>query len=279
MTTVEASRSTQAGAPTFLGYRSLMWNFAQRDLKSRFKGTAVGWGWSLLLPLASLGIYYLVSRVILKGYAPPLGNGHPEIFVIYLFAGLTIWSYFSNGINTAIGSLLGTGGLLKKIYFPSYAPVLGAIIAVSIQSAVEFGLILVVLLALANLSWSWLLIVPWAFLLVCFVSGCALMLAIANIYLRDLGHIVSVFLQLMFYATPIIYPPTVIPVSTHGVPLRQIIMLSPVSRFIEVFRELAYGLTYGSITSWVYLLVWTAVALGGGALVFLRFGRDLGEEL
>lgn len=270
-----AAGARQPGRPAVFVYRSLIWNFAQRDLKARFKGTAVGWGWSLIVPLASLGIYYLVSRVIFRAVPPDLGNGHKGVFFVYLFAGLTIWSFFANGINTSIGSLLSTGGLLKKIYFPSFTPVLGAMVAVAIQSLIELAIVLVILLALLNVGWTWLLIVPWAVLFLGFTTGLSMVCAIANIYFRDLGHIISVALQLLFYATPIIFTLSVI--KNHV--LHTVIAASPITEFVELFRDVAYSLTPGSLLQWAYSVGWTAAMLGVGMLVFKKYGRDLGEEV
>jgi ABC-type polysaccharide/polyol phosphate export permease len=262
--------------PGLLEYRSLIWNFAQRDLKARFKGTAVGWGWSLLLPIASLLTYTLVAHYIFKAQPPNFGNGKQGNFAVWLFVGLTTWGFFANGLNTAIGALLGTGGLLKKIYFPSYAPVLGAVIGVAIQSSIELGLVLVVVGLFGNVGLSWLLIPFWAALFVCFVAGISMVFSIANIYFRDLAHIVAVFLQLLFYATPVIYQDSLL--ANHPLAHR-LLVSNPMSQFVELSRDLIYGLTPGSWMSWAYLVLWTLISVGLGALVFKHKGRDLGEQL
>jgi ABC-type polysaccharide/polyol phosphate export permease len=266
--------ATLTRAP-ILQYRSLIWNFAQRDLKARFKGTAMGWAWSLILPIASLLTYTLVAHYIFRAAPPDFGNGKNGNFAVWLFVGLTAWGFFANGLNTSIGALLGTGSLLKKIYFPSYAPVLGAIIGVAIQSLIELGLVLVVVSLFGNIGLSWLLLPFWATLFLGFVAGVSMVLSIANIYFRDLAHLVSVFLQLLFYATPILYQDSLITNPT----MHRILMSNPMSQFVNLFRDLAYGLTPGSWTSWAYILLWTAVAMALGAVVFARNGRDLGEQL
>src|SRR5437870_5201262 len=145
--------SVTPGATSLLAYRGLVWNFAQRDLKARFKGTLLGWSWSLVVPLATLLTYSIVFSVIFRGTPPPFGTGRPGNFTVWLLCGLVIWGVFANGINTAIGSLLATGPLLKKIYFPAYAPVIGSVIAMALQSAIELGLLAVVLIALKNFAW------------------------------------------------------------------------------------------------------------------------------
>jgi ABC-type polysaccharide/polyol phosphate export permease len=253
----------------------LIWNFAQRDLKSRFKGTAIGWAWSLLLPVASLGLYTVVAHYIFRAKPAEFGNGTKGNFAVWLFVGLTAWNFFANAVNTSISALLSTGTLLQKIYFPSFAPVLGAVIGVIIQSAIEVAIVLAVLLGFANVGVSWLLLPVWVLLYVAFTAGAAVVFAIANIYFRDLAHIISVFLQLLFYATPILYQDSIIP--NHA--MHAVIMSNPLTEFVLLFRDLAYGLTPGRVVLWLGAVVWTAIAIALGSLLYHRFGRDLAERL
>lgn len=263
--------------PQLLQYRGLIWNFAQRDLKARFKGTAVGWVWSLILPVASLLTYTIVAHYVFRGGAPHFGNGHTKSFAVWLFAGLTAWSFFANSINTAIGALLGAGPLLKKIYFPSHAPVLGAVVAVAIQSSIEIGLVMLAALVVGggNIGVSWLLLPLWAAIFMVFVSSLSVLLAIANIFFRDLAHIVSVVLQLLFYATPVLYQATQF---GHG-KAYTILRANPIGQFVDLFRDNVYGLQGGALGSWLYVLAWTSVAVALAWFAFVRFGRDLSEEL
>lgn len=260
-------------------YRGLVWNFAQRDLKARFKGTALGWAWSLVVPLASLVIYTIVFSTIFKGTPPPFGSGRKGNFTVWLLAGLVPWGIFANNLNASIGVLLGAGPLLKKIYFPSYAPVFGSIIATVIQSAIELGILLVVLLILGNVSWTWVLVPLWLLVFTVFTAAVSLILALLNVYFRDLAHIIGVAIQLGFYGSPIIYQLTLIPEHAHGLPLRRIIELNPMTQFIELFRDLTYGLSPGSPLAWGGLVVVTALASGLAVLVYRSRGLDLSEEL
>lgn len=258
---------------------NLIWNFAQRDLKSKFKGSALGWAWSLVVPLATLGVYTIVFSVVFRGAAPDFGTGEQGIFVIWLFAGLTVWTFFSSTVNGGISGLLGTGALLKKIYFPAYAPVLGSTVAQGVQSLIELGIYLVVLLVLGNVGVTWLLAPVVLALLVVFSASLATALAILNVYVRDLAHLVSVGLQLLFYATPIIYTLDFVPVDFHGVPMRAIVEWTPTALFVEILRDVTYGLDAGPWQAWAGMAAWTAAALALAALVNRRRGGDLGEEL
>jgi len=261
------------------------WNlvnaFSQRDLKAKFNGTALGWIWSLIVPMATLGIYTLIFGGLFQMEPPGIASRHQGIgiFAVWLFAGLTIWSFFQNSINAGFSGLLSSGGILQKVYFPAYSPVLGADLAVGVQSLIEVGLLLVVLAVLTNVSWTWLLIPLFLVLLAVFTCSIAVIVSIWNIYVRDIAQLVGVFLQLLFYATPIIYQASLVPERFHGIPLRGIVESLPLAEFITLFRSLTYDLAPGSVDQWVGCISWAVLALGGALLVFRRWGADLGERI
>ena len=261
------------------------WNliraFGDRDLKSKFNGTALGWIWSLVVPLASLGIYTLIFGGLFKMPSPEMAARHEGIgiFAIWLFAGLTIWGFFQNSINAGINGLLSSGGLLQKVYFPAYAPVLGAGMAVAVQSLIEMSILFVALAILTNVGWTWLLVPFFLALLVIFTGAIATMIAIWNVYVRDLAHLVGVFLQLMFYATPIIYNPDILPEKKFGIPIHDIVTSMPVAEFIGLFRALVYELNPGSLGMWGACALWAGAALLGSLWVYRRWGADLGERI
>jgi ABC-type polysaccharide/polyol phosphate export permease len=260
-------------------YRSLIWNFAQRDLKSRFKGTALGWAWSLMLPLATLATYSLVFSVIFRSAPPDFGNGRTGLFAVWLWTGLIPWTFFLIAINVSIPTLLGNGPLLQKVYFPSYAPILGGVTAILVQSTIELALLGVVLVLLTNIGITWLLIPLWAVLYVTFVASIAISLAILNVYFRDLAHLVSVALQLLFFLTPIIYQIDSVPESSRGLPLRAIVGLNPLAGFIDCLRGLVYDLKMPTLLTWLEMVAWTAGAMALAVVVYRSRGLDIGESI
>lgn len=255
--------------------------FGQRDLKAKFNGTVLGWVWSLVVPLSTLGIYTLIFGGLFQMEPPQIASRHAGIgvFAIWLFAGLTIWGFFQNSLNAGINGLLSSGGLLQKVYFPAYAPVLGAGLAIAVQSLIEMGLLLAVLAILTNISWTWLLIPFFLVLLTVFTGALSVMTAIWNVYVRDLAHLIGVALQLVFYATPLIYQASLIPEHFHGLPLRALVEGMPLAQFVTLFRALCYDLTPGTPQLWLGCLFWTALALLGSSWVYRRWGSDLGERI
>lgn len=262
---------------SFWSQRFLIWNFARRDLKSRFKGTALGWAWSLMLPLATLATYSLIFSVVFRSVPPEFGNGTAGNFTVWLMTGLVPWTFFLIAINVAIPTLLAAGPLLQKIYFPAYASILGSVLAVLVQSLIEFAIVGVVLLVFRNAGPSWLLFPAWLALFVVFVTSVATTLAVANVQFRDVAHLTSVVLQLLFFLTPIIYPIGYVPEDWHGLALRTIVQLNPLAAFVDAMRALAYGLEAPSLTDWALMLGWTALAVVAARLMYQARGQDIAE--
>ncbi|MCI7306554.1 MAG: ABC transporter permease [Trueperella sp.] len=254
--------------------------FGNRDLKSKFNGTLLGWLWSLVVPLATLGIYSLIFSIIFRMQVPPMGGPHGQpVFALWFFAGLTMWGFFQNSVNAGMNGLLSCGGLLQKVYFPSYTPVIGAGLAIGVQSLIEIGLLLTVLLVFLNVSWTWLLILPLFAIYTVFTWSFSVIFAVWNAHVRDMAHLISVALQLLFYLTPIIYPPSIAPQAWHGIPLQLLISNTPFAEFVILFRDLCYGLEPGSIGQWVSIVGWTGIVFALAVFVYRKYGTDLGERL
>jgi ABC-2 type transport system permease protein len=260
-------------------YRGLIGNFAQRELRGKYKGSALGQLWSLLNPLATLAIYSLVFGIFLRVPPPVAGNGHLKNFAIYLFTALVAWNFFNAIVTGAIGALVGAGPLLKKIYFPPFAPVLGGAAATLYQAGIEIGLLVVVMIVVQNVSFTFLFLPLLLALLALFGLGLGLILARLNVRYRDVSYLVSIVLNLMFYGTPIIYPLTIVPVSKNGWPLRRIIELNPLTQFVEAFRDVVYDLKVPSAGRLLTLVIVSVVVFLVGFTFFERGSRDVAELL
>lgn len=260
-------------------FARLVWNLAQRELKSRFKGTILGWLWSLIVPLASLALYAVVFGVIFRAQVQPFGNGHPPVYAVWLFVGLIAFHFLSNSLMGGADSLWTLAGVLNRVRIPVLAPVFGRIIAVGLQSLVELTLYLAVLVYFRNVSWTWLLMPAWILLFVAFTAGATMALAILAVRFQDVVQLMAVVLQFLFLATPIMYPLSMVPegIGVGGLALRDILAASPLAQFVEMARTLLYDLQPGTLGQWAVLGAWAAAALGIGAAVSARSGRDVAE--
>jgi len=271
--------TSRGGVLEIWGYRELIGRLVQRELGARYKRSVLGWLWSMLNPAATLAIYALVFGVLLKFDPPRAGNGRFDNFALYLFCALVMWNAFYGVITGAMSALLDLGSLLGKVYFPPEAPAVAALFTVLFQAAIEGSILMLILISLANVSWTFLL---WPVLLLffsIFALGIGLVLSVWNVRYRDVGYLSTIVLQFLFYVTPIVYPLSLIPERAMGLPARDIIRLNPLSQFTEASRELLYGLDWPGLLR-LGLMALISLAVGaGGWLMFKVRTRDIAEEL
>lgn len=257
----------------------LIWAFAVRDLKARFTATALGLLWTLIVPLATVAIYSLVFSVIFRAQAPPMGNGNPGIFALWFFCGLVVWSLFAKSVNGGIGSIVAMGPMMQKVYIPSYVPVVSAVLTTVFESLLEVLVMLALMAAFLNVSWTWLLFPLLLVLLTVFASGLAYCLAVSYVHFRDTGQITAILMQMWFFITPVIYPLDLIPEDVRGIPLRSLIELNPMTGFVQIGRDLVYGLTLPPLDSVLYVIGWTIAAVLAAVLTYRRWGQDVSEDI
>jgi ABC-type polysaccharide/polyol phosphate export permease len=259
-------------------YRGLVGNLAQRELKARYKRSILGWAWSLVNPAATLATYALVFGTLFKQEPELAGNGHLRNFAMFLFAGLLMWNFFSAVVNGSMASLVAAGPLLKKVYFPAEcAPAANMLVAMS-QAAIESGILLAILAIAGNTSWTMLLVPVLIALIGIFAFGIGLMLSVANVYFRDVAYLVAVLMNLLFYATPIVYQFSYV---QNNAPhwAQTLVRCNPIHRFVEAMRDVTYRLVWPSLSSLAILAACAVVSFTLGWAIFRRFGERVSEAL
>jgi ABC-type polysaccharide/polyol phosphate export permease len=182
-------------------------------------------------------------------------------------------------VQGSMTALLSNGPLLRKIYFPAFAPVAGNILAIAMQSAIELGLLLFVFAVLGNISWTLIFLPLILVFVIAFSVGAGFFLAALNARYRDVSYLVQVGLNLIFYATPIIYPITLVEQYYPDHPWARLYELNPVTQFVELTRELLYVTQAPSPTRLAYSAVVSLAVLVAGWSFFQRRSRDLSEVL
>jgi ABC-type polysaccharide/polyol phosphate export permease len=268
----------------FAGTQDLAINLTLRELRGRYKRSVLGWTWSLLNPLATVAIYSLVFGFFLK-VEPPTGDPSGlHSFALFLLCALVPWTFFQNGLNMGLGSLLANGNLIKKVYFPRELLVASTIGSLVVTMLIELGVLGVILLIVGNMVLPW---IPMVLFLVVieavFVFGIALALSVWNVYFRDMQHLVAILIQVLFYTCPIVYPISYVPVHADvagvEIPLLRLYMLNPLVRLFECFRDVLYDLRFPPLFDLAYVIAWAVGALLFGMWVFSRLDRRLAEEV
>jgi ABC-type polysaccharide/polyol phosphate export permease len=256
------------------GYRELIANLAQRELRAKYKKSLLGWGWSILNPAATLGIYTLVFGFFLKFEVPPSQATRLNVFALYLFAALIIWNFFNAVLIGSMAALVSAGPLIRKVYFPAECTILATMFAALLQTLVETAVLVVIMGIVGNVSWTFLLFPLVLALLALFTTGTALVVSLLNVYFRDISYLIGIGLSLLFYATPIIYPLEVIPSGAQTV-----LRLNPLTQFVEASRQIFYVLRAPSFLSLAGLTAVSLTTFAAGWLIFATRGRDVSEEV
>jgi ABC-2 type transport system permease protein len=270
--------SQRAERPTSLQSNlSLVRELAVTSFKLKYAGSVLGYIWSLAKPLMIFGTLYLFFvEVVLRGRTPASEN-----FPVELLVGIVLWTFFADATSTALFSVATNGDMLRKARFPRWILVVASTASASLTFVVNFALILAI-----GLPLGWYVLGPqslWLPLLVVelFVLslGVGFFLAAFYVYYRDLAHIWEVLLQLLFFASAIIYPFSLIPPKYQW-----IIALNPATQIVEDVRRaiVSPGIPWSiqllgwklSVTAAAVLL---SVAVGG--IVFRRMSRHFGERV
>ena len=235
--------------------RELIWALAMKELRVRYKRSALGFLWALLNPLLMMIIYTIVFSAITQTSLP-----HYSIFLI---STLLPWTFFSQSLAYSVDSIVGNGDLLKKVYVAKSVFPIAAVLSNAINFAFSMVPLIVLLIVFRfPFHWTWFyFVVPFTGLAL-FTLGCSFFFAMANVFFRDMAHILQVILQAWFFLCPIVYSFDVIPGR-----YRPLFRLNPLLYSLNGFRLAIY---YGQLPSAESM----AASLGGG-LVVLWLGYRL----
>ncbi|RAX20515.1 MULTISPECIES: ABC transporter permease [Actinomyces] len=227
--------------------RELLYNLTMREVKGKYKRTALGQLWSLANPLAQMVIYSFVFQFVIR-VQPDAGDPSGlNIFALWLMCGILPWSFFTNVVNGGMGALVGNENLIKKVYFPRSALLVSNSLSWLYNWAMEMAVLVVAIAILGGRPWLW--IVPTLLLmglLALFATGAAMMMSMANVYFRDTQYLVGILFQLWFYANPIVYPASMVAAQSDkigpflGVTVMELYKLNPFYYYIMAFRNLLY---------------------------------------
>lgn len=213
--------------------RELVGLLVQREIKSRYKDSALGVVWSLFRPLVQLMIFYIAVGKFLGAE-----RSIPE-FAIFVFAGLTAWGLFYEVLQGATGSIVSNAGLIKKVYLPREIFPLAATGSALFNFGVQFVVLLAatVVLGRAPLTLEFFYAPLAAVLLLAFAFAIGLLFSAVNVYFRDMQHLVEVLLLVLFWASPIVYSYEFVHKLLQGNWLEQIYLANPITIGVMGFQR------------------------------------------
>lgn len=227
-------------------YRQMLKSMVLTDLRTRYKGSVLGFLWTFINPLLMLVIYSFVFSAIMRM--------NIENYPMFLFVAILPWIFFQSTIQSSAGIIVRNSSLVKKIYFPREILPISVTVAGLINYL--FGLIILIpaLLIFGIPLTESLIFFPLVLLIQFFITlGISFIVAGLNVFFRDIEHILSIILQLTFYITPIIYPVTMVPER-----YQYIFVVNPLSSIFEAYRNIFFSGVFPDIN---LLLVYSLISL------------------
>lgn len=209
--------------------RELLLAWTSRSIRGRYQQSALGWLWAIIQPVASVFILTIIfTRFV------PIDTGDVP-YAVFSYVAIVPWAFLSNSLNDMTASLVGNMGLVTKIYFPREILPFAAMLArlMDFGIAATLLLILIVVYRVPVNVGAWLFLPVVLAIQLALVSGLGLALAAANVFYRDVASLLTLGIQLWFYASPIIYPATMVPER-----LQPFYFLNPMAGILVAYRDI-----------------------------------------
>ncbi len=247
-------------------YRELAYFLVWRDIKVRYKQTALGAAWAIIQPFFTMVVFSLFFGRLAK--VPSDGIPYP----IFAYAGLLPWTFVSTAVSGAGDSLVGSAALVTKVYFPRLVIPCAAVCA----ALVDFAIASVVLLAMmlwygVSFHWQMLMVLPLAAIAALLAAAVGMWMSALNVKYRDVRYALPFLIQVWMFATPIIYPASIVPQNW-----RWLLAFNPLTGVIEGFRSAFFGRAF----HWPDLAAAVAITVAGlvyAAYAFRRMEREFAD--
>lgn len=240
-------------------YRELIWALALKDLKIRYKRSVLGFLWALLNPMLLMLVLTLVFSTIM-----PIDKPH---YAIFLLSVLIPWTFFAQSLSYAAESIVGNGDLIKKVRVAKLVFPVAAVVSNMINLMLSFIPLALIVLAMGHpFYWTWIFLPVPLLGLTLVTLGATFFFATANVYYRDVSHILQIVLQLWFYVSPVIYSQDLVPAKYMF-----LFKLNPMVYVLNGFRMAVY---HGQLPAWTNVFAsFTCgiIAMLGGFYIFRRY--------
>ena len=238
--------------------RELLADFAWRDLRARYKGSALGFAWNFLIPLLQLAVFWILFGVLL-GTRPRTATGE-QPYAIFLFVGLLPWTFFSNALQLGAASIVSNGSIVKKVSLPVQLLPAASVLSALVNFLISLVVLFVVLAVFGPRHVEGLLYLPLLVTIELILGlGSAYLLAALNVFFRDVEHILGILLLLWYFLTPVLFPISLLADRPRELAL---LSLNPMTGVIVGYQR---ALLDGLAPDWG-MLAWSAAV---GVVVFI----------
>jgi ABC-type polysaccharide/polyol phosphate export permease len=248
-------------------YRTLLRKLVLKDLKLKYRGSVLGFLWSLVNPLVMIAVYSLAFRYIL--------HNRTEGFVFLVLLGILAWTFFANAAMMSTGAIADSGGLLKSVFFPRailpIATVLFNLAQYLLMAVVFVPILLLVFripLAAPMLAYPFFLALQ-----VLFTIGVALTLATGTAFFRDVRHLLEVGLGILFWTTPIVYEMSQVPER-----FRVVLLASPLASYVVAYKDIFFYRRWPDPAVWTFAIAYAIIACAIGTALLLAYENRFAEQ-
>lgn len=248
-------------------YRELLKSNVKKEIRGKYKGSFLGVMWSFLNPLLMVAVYAIVFPYIMRIKT--------ENYLIFLIIGVIPWTFFTTVMNQGMISIRMNAGIIKKVYFPrEILP-----ISVAISGLVNFLISCIIILLFCifggvGISWHLILLPVVALIEFIFVLGLILAFSSINIYIKDTEYLVQFIMNLLFYATPILYTTELFPQS-----FRWVLYLNPMTHIIDFYRDIFMYHQLPGVNSILFMVGISLIILLLGLAIFRKLEKGFAEEV
>lgn len=250
-------------------YRELLYFMIWRDVKVRYKQTVLGAAWAVIQPVFTMIVFSVFFGRL--GKIPSDGIPYP----IFAYAALVPWTFFSQGLSQASNSLVGSGSLIKKVYFPRLSVPIASVISGIIDFSIAFIVLLGMMLYYGIIPGIKVMWLPVLLLITLITSlGVSLWLSALNVHYRDVRHIIPFLTQCWLFATPIAYPSSLL-----SEPWRTLYGLNPMVGVVEGFRWALLGAETAPGAMMIVSSLAALALLISGTYYFRRMERSFADVI
>jgi lipopolysaccharide transport system permease protein len=254
-------------------YRKFIWKSAARDLWYRYAGSSIGFLWNVINPLCQIMIYTIVFSQLMVIRIPNLPSGFG--FAIYLCSGLIPWLGFSETVSRCTNSFVENANYLRKLAIPEQVFVAQNAGSSFFSLMIGMALLVAICFILGHYpAWSWISLPLVLILLQGFGFGLGLLFGVLNAFFRDIGQVVNLFLQLWFWATPIVYTENILPES-----LKSWLFLNPAYPFIHSLQAIIVDQVWPAGNMWAAMILLAFVFPLLGYLLLRKLRPELRDVL
>lgn len=248
-------------------YREFLKSNVKKEIRGKYKGSFLGVLWSFLNPLLSVIVYAIIFPYIMR-----MSMNH---YLIYLITGIIPWTFFTMSINVGMVSVLVNANIIKKVYFPRIILPISSVTSALVNFLISLVIVCVfVLFSGIGFSINLLFLPIVVVIQYILMLGITFVLSAIDLYFRDVENIMLFILNMLFYATPILYAPSIFPEK-----LRWVIALNPMAHLINAYRDIFYYKVMPNFGSLGIVFLVSVVIFFAGYAIFEKLQKGFAEEV